>query len=205
MLQAPTAYALVPSNKQYTPQAPPFQPNQMICTCPFCKASNCVGWMPREFPIGQEYVWLGKVIICEQGFYRWPNNSCIPNNPKGIKFVVNQAQTSTVPEAAVAFLKVDPVDKDMVMLEEEESVLKETRGAYPAIVTPDGSAVKPQGSANADQKPSQYTYKSKCNNDGAIQRVFEHVMAVRVDVSMAELMALSPDFHKYMVDFCKVK
>ena len=29
-------------------------------------------------------------------------------------------------------------------------------------------------------------------------------MAVKADVSMAELMALSPDFHKYTVDFCKV-
>ena len=118
--------------------------------------------------------------------------------------MVNQAQTSAVPEAAVAFLQVDPVDEDMVMLEEEENVPKETRGAYPVIITPDDSAVKPHGSANADRKPLQYTYKSKCNDATAIQRVFERVMAAKADVSTAELMALSPDFHKYTVDFCKV-
>ena len=35
MLQMPTAYALVPSNRQHAPWVPPSQPNQMIYTCPF--------------------------------------------------------------------------------------------------------------------------------------------------------------------------
>ena len=147
---------------------------------------------------------LGKAIISEQGFYRWPNNSCITNNLRCIKFMIDQAQTSAVPEAAVAFLQVDPVDEDMVTLDEEENIPKETRGTYPVIVTPDDSTVKPHGLANVDRKPSQYTYKSKCDNATAVQRVFECIMAAKVDVSMAELMVLSPDFCKYMVDFCKV-
>ena len=203
MLQTPAAYALEPSNRQHTPQAPPFQPSQVAYTCPFCKAVNCAGRTPRECPIGQEYVRLGKVIISEQGFYRWPNNSRIPNNPRGIKFVVDQAQASTVPDAAMAFLQVDPVDEDILAIE-EDSIPNKTRGAYPAIVTADDGAVKPQGSANGDRKPPQYTYKSKCDDASAVQRVFERVMSARVEVSPAELMALSPDFRKYTVNFCKV-
>ena len=109
----------------------------------------------------------------------------------------------------MAFLQVDPVDGMDVLEGVEEDVreeddIQETRGAYPAIVTADNTSATTQGSANMDWKPPQYTYKFKCDDANAVQRVFDHVMAARVDVSLAELMALSPDFHKYTVDFCKV-
>ena len=209
MLKMPAAYALVEANKQHIPLAPPFQPTQGGWPCPFCKASNCPGHTPKECPIRLEYVWQGKVIINEQGFYRWPNDSRILNDPWGIKFVVDQAQASRVQGASVAFLQVDPVDGMDVLEGVEEDVreeddIQETRGAYPAIVMVDNTPATTQGSANMDRKPPQYTYKSKCDDANAVQRVFDHVMAARVDVSLAELMALSLDFRKYTVDFCKV-
>ena len=96
MLKTPAAYALVEANKQHIPLAPPFQPTQGGQPCPFCKASNCPGCMPTECPIGLEYVQQGKVIINEKGFYWWPNDSHILNDPWGIKFVVDQGQVSRV-------------------------------------------------------------------------------------------------------------
>ena len=109
----------------------------------------------------------------------------------------------------MAFLQVDPVDGMDVLEGVEEDVreednIQETRGAYPAIVTADNTSATTQGSANMDWKPPQYTYKSKCDDANAVQRVFDRVMAARADVSLAELMGLSLDFCKYTVDFCKV-
>jgi hypothetical protein len=121
--------------------------------------------------------------------------------------VVDQVQASVANEAAVAFLQVEPADQTEVL------ELKgggnggqdqgRANGAYPAMVNTDP---KPSMASSPDngKKMLRYQYGSKSDDASAVQRVFEQVMVAKADVMTAELLALSPDFHKYTVDFCKV-
>ena len=45
---------------------------------------------------------------------------------------------------------------------------------------------------------------SKCDDPRAVQRVFEYTLVVPANISVGELLSLSPDYQKYNVDFCKV-
>ncbi|KAF8469905.1 hypothetical protein JB92DRAFT_3135248 [Gautieria morchelliformis] len=186
VLKTPAAYALTPSNRQYTPHLPPIQPNQGnqgMQACPFCKVTNCAGHTPKECPIGQDYVRQGKVIVGEHVFYRWPDGSRILNDPRGIKFLVDQAQTTRSQDGAVAFLQVEPVEGEGVIhwSERGDDVVDDCmaqermRGAYLAMVSTKEASPRPSDSASkeGDRKIPQYQSKSKCDDANAVQRVFE--------------------------------
>ena len=118
-----------------------------------------------------------------------------------------QAQETAplVHEGTMTFYQVDPVNKgeDMTAQDGQEGV-ENLRGVYPAIVSNNAAPSVPTLAGADPTKKHQYQYKSKCDDSSAVQRVFEKLMPAKVDVSTGELMALSLDFRKYTVDFCKV-
>ena len=212
MLQPPSAYAPARTARQPvpTPHLVPPGPAAMIQRpCVFCHASNCSGRVPRDCPIGQEYVRAGKVVF-DMGFYRWPNGVRVQGHPQGLKTSVDLALQAQEPaplvhEGTATFYRVDPVGKEEAIMDRnEQENVDDLKGVYPAIVSADTAPSLPTSAGTDSTKKAQYQYKSKCDDSSAVQRVFEKLMSARVDVSTGELMALSPDFHKYTVDFCKV-
>jgi hypothetical protein len=88
---------------------------------------------------------------------------------------------------------------------ENAGVFEEERGAYPAILSPAETMKSPQqASLDPSRKAAQYQYSLKCEDSSAVHRVFERTLAAPANISMGELLSLSPDYRKYNVDFCKV-
>ena len=77
---------------------------------------------------------------------------------------------------------------------------------YPAIVSAATGAVKSQQHipSEVNKKAAQFQYSSNCDDPSAVQRVFECTLAAPANISVGELLSLSPDYQKYNVDFCKV-
>jgi hypothetical protein len=213
-LQAPKAYVPPLPARQPAPQhVPQAQPPPMPRPCAFCNASNCLGQGPRECPIGQDYVRSGRVIFNE-GCYRWPNGVRVQGHPQGLKVSVDlalrsQAPSQNVCEGTAAFYRVDSVDGVADWGEERGEVIREVvegveepREVYLAIVSAAAEAGKPHTELN--KRSPQYQYSSKCDDPSAVQRVFEQTLAAPANISVGELLSLSPDYWKFSVDFCKV-
>ena len=153
MLQPPTAYTPVVSAVPTMPLQHLGVPQPIMPqTCVFCHG---LGHAPRDCPIGQEYVWIGKVIF-ERGFYRWPNGVRIQGHPQGLKATVDQilqsqAATPVVQQGTAAYYRVDPITNEEGAGEISERNEEATRGLYPAIVSP---ATAPAKSSSAPSHTS---------------------------------------------------
>ena len=217
MLQPPTSYAPALPPRQSIPLSHPGPPPMMARACIFCHASNCSGRAPRDCPIGQEYIRAGKVIF-DMGFYRWPTGVRIQGHPQGLKASVDQVLQSHAPapviqEGTATYYRVDPVGVAVDVGVEDEDIGKNTevdvtgeRGAYPAMVSAAVEAAKSQQHVvpEPNKKAAQFQYTSKCDDPSAVQRVFERTLAAPANISVGELLSLSPEYRKYNVDFCKV-
>ena len=54
------------------------------------------------------------------------------------------------------------------------------------------------------KKVAQFQYTLKCDDPSAVQCVFKHTLAALANISVGELLSLSPEYWKYKVNFCKV-
>ena len=107
-------------------------------------------------------------------------------------------------------MQVDLASGDVEEWAEEEGVTEDELGnmggAYPAMVANNTAPMQLPASAAPEpvKKTSQYQYTSKSDNPSALQRCFERDLDSLVNITRRELLALSPDFRKHTVDFCKV-
>ena len=111
-----------------------------------------------------------------------------------------------VQEGTAAYYRVEPVGEVEEEGESPAVALEEAKGAYPAIVSAATGAVKSQQHvpSEGNKKAAQFQHSSKCDDASAVQWVFECTLVVPANISVGELLSLSPDYQKYNVDFCKV-
>ena len=113
-------------------------------------------------------------------------------------------------DVLASYMQVDPASGDIKEWAEEEGVTEDelgnAGGAYPAMVANNTALTQLPASAAPEpvKKTSQYQYKSKSDNPSALQHCFERDLDSPVNITWRELLALSPDFRKHTVDFCKV-
>ena len=90
--------------------------------------------------------------------------------------------------------------------ENTEVDFKGARGAYPAIVSAamDAAKLLPHVVLEPNKKPAWFQHMSKCDDPNMVQHVFQCTLAAPANISVGELLSLSPNYQKYNVDFCNI-
>ena len=114
-----------------------------------------------------------------------------------------------VQEGTAVYYRIGPIDGTEKNNDMNDDTVDATKDLYPAIVSATAEMVKMPSALHhilpeSNKKTAQYQYTLKCDNASAVQHVFERNLATPANVTWGELLALSPDYRRYNVDYSKV-